>query len=135
MTVDPTHPAGCHPGAVHLVLIAVAGAAGALSRYGIGTAVGGRSFPWSTLGINLAGSFALGFVLRVAQLRDWPQDVTLPIAVGFLGAFTTFSTFSVETFDLLRTDRAAEAAAYVALSVLGGLAAAAAGYSIARSFA
>lgn len=120
---------------MQVVLIAIAGAAGALSRYGIGTAVGGRSFPWSTLGINLAGSFALGLVLRVAELRDWPQDVTLPLAVGFLGAFTTFSTFSVETFDLLRTDRAPEAAVYVALSVLGGLAAAAVGYAVARSFA
>ena len=127
--------AACHPGTVQVVLIAVAGAAGALSRYGIGSAVGGRSFPWSTLGINLAGSFALGLVLRLAVLRDWPEDVTLPIAIGFLGAFTTFSTFSVETFDLLRTDRAPAAAAYVGLSVLGGLAAAAVGYAAARSFA
>jgi CrcB protein len=120
---------------VQVVLIAIAGAAGALSRYGIGSAVGGRSFPWSTLGINLAGSFALGLVLHLARLRDWPQDLTLPIAVGFLGAFTTFSTFSVETFDLLRADRALEAAGYVAVSVLGGLAAAACGYAVARSFA
>lgn len=115
------------------MLIAIAGAAGALSRYGIGHAVGGRSFPWATLGINLTGSFALGLVLHVAQLRDWPQDVTLPLAVGFLGAFTTFSTFSVEAFDLLRTDRAGEAAVYVALSLVGGVAAAAVGYAAARS--
>ena len=73
MTVDPTHLAACHPGAVQVVLIAIAGAAGALSRYGIGSAVGGRSFPWATLGINLAGSFALGLVLHLAQLRDWPR--------------------------------------------------------------
>src|SRR5688572_8832808 len=46
---------------VKVLLIAVAGAAGALARYGIGTAVGPRDFPWQTLGINLAGSFALGF--------------------------------------------------------------------------
>jgi CrcB protein len=120
---------------MQVVLIAVAGAAGALSRYGIGSAIGGRSFPWATLGINLTGSFALGLVLRLALLRDWPTEVTLPVAVGFLGAFTTFSTFSVETFDLLRTDRAPAAAAYVGLSVLGGLAAAALGYSVARTLA
>ena len=120
---------------MQVILIAVAGAAGALSRYGVGNAVGGRSFPWATLGINLTGSFALGLLLHLARLRGWPDDVTLPIAVGFLGAFTTFSTFSVETFDLLRTDRALEAAVYVGLSVIGGLAAAALGYAVARSFA
>lgn len=120
---------------MQVLYIALAGAAGALSRYGIGNAVGGRSFPWATLGINLAGSFALGLVLHVAQLRAWPTDVTLPLAVGFLGAFTTFSTFSVETFDLLRTDRAAEAALYVGLSIAGGIAAAAVGYAAARSLA
>jgi CrcB protein len=120
---------------MQVVLIALAGAAGALSRYGIGNAIGGRSFPWATLGVNLVGSFALGLVLHLARLRGWPDDVTLPIAVGFLGAFTTFSTFSVETFDLLRTDQAAEALAYVGLSVAGGLGAAALGYAAARSFA
>ncbi len=120
---------------MQVVLIAIAGAAGALSRYGIGSAVGPRSFPWGTLGINLAGAFALGLVLRVAMLRDWPQAVTLPVAIGFLGAFTTFSTFSVETVDLLRADRAPEAAAYVSVSVLGGLAAAALGYVAGRVLA
>jgi CrcB protein len=120
---------------VQVVLIAIAGAAGALSRYGISSAVGGRAFPWATAGINVVGSFALGLALHLARLRGWPDEVTLPIAVGFLGAFTTFSTFSVETFDLLRTDQAAQAAAYVGLSVIGGLAAAALGYAAARSFA
>jgi CrcB protein len=120
---------------VQVILIAVAGAAGALSRYGISSAVGGRSFPWATVGINLVGSFALGLVLHLARLRGWPDEVTIPIAVGFLGAFTTFSTFSVETFDLLRTDQAPQAALYVGLSVAGGLAAAALGYAAARSLA
>jgi CrcB protein len=117
---------------VQVVLIAIAGAAGALSRYGISSAVGGRSFPWATAGINLVGSFALGLVLHLAQRRGWPDELTLPVAVGFLGAFTTFSTFSVETFDLLRTDQTVQAALYVGLSVGGGLAAAALGYAAAR---
>lgn len=115
-----------------VALIAVAGAAGALSRYGIGTWVGTRTFPWSTLGINILGSFALGLVLRMGVLRDWPDTTTLPIGVGFLGAFTTFSTFSYEVQDLLRTDRAGAAATYVGLSLLGGVLAAAAGYAVAR---
>jgi fluoride exporter len=118
---------------VKVVLVAVAGAAGALSRYGIGVVVGVRSFPWSTLGINVAGSFLLGLVLVLGEERGWPETTTVPLAVGFLGAFTTFSTFSYETFTLARTDRAGTAAVYVTLSVVGGLIAAAAGYATAKA--
>ena len=112
--------------------VAAAGAAGALARYWIGVAVGVRAFPWATLGINVTGSYVLGLVLTVGTERGWPEDVTVPLAVGFLGAYTTFSTFSYETQLLLRTDRAATAALYVAASVAGGVLAAAAGYASAR---
>ncbi len=115
--------------------MALAGAAGALSRYGIGVAVGVRTFPWATLGINLAGSYLLGLVLAVGTARGWPDTTTVPIAVGFLGAFTTFSTFSYETVTLARTGRAGTAALYVALSLIGGVLAAAAGYATARAVA
>lgn len=118
-----------------VALIAVAGAAGALSRYGIAVAIGLRSFPWTTLGINLVGSFLLGLVLRLGDLRHWPDTTTVPIAIGFLGAFTTFSTFSYEVHTLLRTDRAPAALGYVGLSLVGGVLAAAAGYASARSLA
>jgi fluoride exporter len=118
---------------VRTVLVAVAGAAGALCRYGIGAAVGVRSFPWATLGINLTGSFLLAVLLTAATERGWAQDLTVPLAVGFLGAYTTFSTFSWEAYTLARTGRAGQAAAYVAVSVLGGVAAAAAGYGAARA--
>ena len=116
-----------------VVLVAFAGAAGAVSRYGVGVAVGVRSFPWATLGINLVGSFLLGVVLVVGAERNWPDTTTIPLAVGFLGAFTTFSTFSYETYTLVRTDRVAVAAVYVVVSVVGGAVAAAAGYVTARS--
>jgi CrcB protein len=118
---------------VKVALIALAGAVGALCRYGIGTAVGVRTFPWATLGINVAGSFALGLLLHAALLRHWPDTTVIPLAVGFLGAFTTFSTFSFETAELLRDDRAGTAAAYVGLSVGLGLLAAATGYVTART--
>jgi CrcB protein len=114
---------GEQDGWVRVVWVAVAGAAGALSRYGIGMAVGVRTFPWATLGINLAGSLLLGVVLS----RDWPPSTSVPLAVGFLGAFTTFSTFSFETYTMLRTDRLGAAAAYVGASLVGGVLAAAAG--------
>lgn len=113
-------------------LIALAGAVGALARYGIGAAVGERSFPWATLGINVTGSFLLGLVVGIAVWRGWPETATAPLAVGLLGAYTTFSTFSFETYDLARSDRVLVAAAYVAASVIGGLLAAFAGYSVAR---
>jgi len=113
---------------VKVVLVAIAGAAGALSRYGLGVAVGVRSFPWATLGINLVGSYLLGLVLVLGAERDWPETTTIPLSIGFLGAFTTFSTFSYETYTLARTDQAGTAAVYVAASLVGGVLAAAAGY-------
>ncbi|CAN5607260.1 fluoride efflux transporter CrcB [soil metagenome] len=116
-----------------VLLIAVAGAAGALARYGIGVAVGVRSFPWATLGINVAGSFLLGVVLAGPGASRWSTNVTTAVGVGFLGAFTTFSTFAYETQTMLRDDRFARAAAYVSASVVLGLAAAALGYVTGRA--
>lgn len=115
------------------VLVAVAGAAGALSRYGVGHLVGSRSFPWATLGINLAGSFLLGVLWRAGLEQRWSETVTTSLGLGFLGAFTTFSTFSNETMELLRTDRPAAAGLYAAASLVGGLLAAAAGYAAGRT--
>jgi CrcB protein len=112
------------------LLIAVAGAAGALARYSIGLAVGVRQFPWTTLGINLLGSFLLGVLLHrpPGRLSD---DVRIALGTGFLGAFTTFSTFSNETVAMLRDGRASLALVYVSASIVGGLLAAAAGYRLA----
>lgn len=116
-----------------VALVAFAGAAGALARYGIGVAVGERDLPWHTLGINVAGSFALGFLLRAAEVRGWPALTTTALGVGFLGAFTTFSTFSFETQSMMRDGRAPAAALYVLASVIGGVAAATAGYALAAA--
>ena len=115
-----------------IALIALAGAAGALTRYGIGRAVGVRSFPWATLGINLTGSFLLGFLVAVGIERRWSETTVVPLTVGFLGAYTTFSTFSYESYTLIRTDRSTQAAAYVLVSVIGGVLAAFFGYNIGR---
>jgi CrcB protein len=118
-----------------VALVGFAGAAGALARYGLGVAVGVRSFPWTTLGINLTGSFLLGLILTAGAERGWPETTTVPLAIGFLGAYTTFSTFSFEAYTLLRTDRAATATIYVVVSVVGGILAAALGYVTARALA
>ena len=111
------------------VAVAFAGALGALARYLIGVTVGRLDFPWATLGINVVGSFLLGYLL--GQDSRWGATVEAAIAVGFLGAFTTFSTFSYEAVALVRGGRAGAAATYVAVSVAVGLAASAVGYVLA----
>jgi fluoride exporter len=112
---------------MNLVLVGLFGAAGALCRYGIGVAAGSPSFPWATLAINVVGSFLLGLVLVAGPVK-FDGTTTTAIAVGFLGAFTTFSTFSSETQAMLRDDRLGTAAVYVTASVVGGVAMAALGY-------
>lgn len=114
-------------------LIALAGALGVLSRYGLAQAVGPRSFPWTTLGINVLGSFLLGLVLAGPIAASWSSDATTAISVGFLGAFTTYSTFAFETTTLLRDDRPGVALAYVAASLAIGLGASALGYVVGRA--
>ena len=119
---------------MRVVLIASAGAAGAVCRYLVSSAVGQQRFPWATLGINVIGSFVLGVVLTTAASRQWPVDVTAAVAVGFVGAFTTYSTFSWEAVTLGRTGRFTAALVYVGASLALGLAAAYAGVRLARTF-
>ena len=113
--------------------VGLAGAAGAMSRYGVAVALDGRGSPWGIAGVNLVGSFVLGVVVELGAARGWPDAVAIPVAVGFLGAFTPFSTFSVETWALVRDGRIATAAAYVGVSVVGGVALAVAGWALARA--
>ena len=115
------------------VWVAVAGAIGAVVRYRIGVAVGVRSFPWATLGINVSGCWVLAFVLAGPGASRWSVTTTTAIAVGLLGAYTTFSTFGYETFTLLRTHRTGDAISYMFLSLVGGLAATALGYAAGRA--
>lgn len=115
-----------------VALIGIFGAAGALCRYGVGVAVGTTSFPWATLAINLAGSFALGLLLVAGPVK-LDGNLASALGIGFLGAFTTFSTFSSETQTMLREDRWGTAAAYVAASIVGGIAVAALGYLAGRA--
>jgi len=115
------------------VLVAAAGALGAVLRYRIGIAVGVRAFPWATLTINIAGAFALALFLATSLPSRWGSPATAAIAAGLLGSFTTFSTFGYETLTLLREDRLTAAAVYVGATMVVGLAAAAAGYAIGRA--
>ncbi len=115
------------------LLVALAGALGAVLRYRIGVAIGLRSFPWPTLAINLSGCFLLAALLAGPGHARWGAVTTTAIGVGLLGAFTTFSTFGYETFTLLRTGRVALAVTYASASLVGGIAATAAGHLAGRT--
>ena len=113
------------------LLVGIGGLAGVLARFGIGRLTEHHTtLIWSTVGINVVGSFLLGLLAAT----DWfSRDLREGIGVGFLGGFTTFSTFSVQAVLEVDAGRPGRAFTYVAASVIGGLAAAAAGYAIGRS--
>ncbi|MYB42160.1 MAG: fluoride efflux transporter CrcB [Chloroflexi bacterium] len=119
---------------MNLLLIALGGAAGALLRYGVSewvTAPRG-GFPLATLLANVTGAFLLGVASLLLVRLEVSAAVRLGLTVGVLGAYTTFSTFSVETLDLVSDGQWRTAALYVVASVAGALAAAWAGQSLAR---
>lgn len=88
-----------------ILLIGLAGACGALVRYGLGGMVqrySGATFPWGTLVVNILGSFLFGFIWSLAEQRLVISPETRIIVLsGFLGAFTTFSSFMFETSSLM----------------------------------
>ena len=115
-----------------IALIGVFGAAGALTRLGVSNAVDVRSFPWATLLINVTGSFALGLLVAWGATR-LSSDVASALGIGFLGAYTTYSTFAVDVTLLGDDGRMPAAAAYLAASVVLGVAAAVAGIALGRT--
>jgi CrcB protein len=110
---------------VTVALVALGGSLGALARYAIGGLVTGRVqgvFPWATFAINASGSFLLGFVFTLMTERFLPHaSLRTAVTVGFLGAYTTFSTFSFETWRLLEDGAIGFAVANVVGSVSVGL--------------
>ncbi len=89
----------------HLLVIALGGGAGALSRYGLSKIINqaaGTIFPAGTLFVNLAGSFFIGFCFHLFDVTIVSSDIRSFLTIGFLGAFTTFSTYSLETMNLIR---------------------------------
>jgi len=105
------------------LLVALGGALGSLLRYLLGAWVQGLlgpGFPWSTLLVNALGSLLIGAVVRLSLEGALSGEVRLFLAVGLLGGFTTFSTFSYETLALVQDGEALQALAYVLGSLLLG---------------
>ena len=117
-----------------LIGVASGGAIGSLLRFAAGRALptAPGAFPWTTLGINVLGSLALGALAGASWARpDASPALRAFLGIGLLGGFTTFSTFSVETLTLAQATPA-RAALYVGLSVALALGAAALGFGMTR---
>ena len=116
---------------MNLLIIALGGALGAVSRFLLGNGVSralGSALPYGTFVINIVGCFAMGLLMTIIVDREMlPAAWRLFLCVGFLGGFTTFSSFGYEALMLLTEGRLLAVLAYVGGSVALGLVAAAAG--------
>ena len=112
------------------LLVFIGGGLGAVSRFLLTTALAGKlgNFPLGTLAANFFGSLLMGLVIGLLAGRF--ESVRLFVAVGFLGGFTTFSSFSAETLALIQNGQIFSAAANVIVSVVAGLMACAVGLKI-----
>ncbi len=109
-----------------LFWICFAGAAGTAARFLVGlwaTRRFGPAFPYGTVIVNLVGCFLIAFVMNVAGAKSWPETTRLAVTVGFLGGFTTYSSFNYETTRLAAHGAMAAASVNVLVTLLGGVAA------------
>lgn len=120
---------------VKYLVIGVGGFLGALARYGLGTYIGSRygvRFPYGTFVINMSGSFLVGFILTFLARSTVSVYWRYLIPIGFIGAYTTFSTFEYETLRAVQDGQVATGVLNVVLSNLVGLAAVWAGFLMGR---
>ena len=117
------------------VWICLAGGAGSGARYLIALWAAqrfGSAFPYGTLVVNLVGCFAIAAVMQTATALAWPVTVRSAITIGFIGGFTTYSSFNYETTRLLEEGAAGAAMLNVAATLLGAFAAGWLGWLSAR---
>jgi fluoride exporter len=119
------------------VTIAIGGTLGCWARYGMTNLVQsilGRDFPYATLSINVLGSFLMGFFfIETLERLTVSPELRTGMLTGFIGGYTTFSTFEMEILLLVEQGEALKALLYIVLSVVLGFVAAFAGAYIARS--
>jgi fluoride exporter len=118
-------------------LVGLGGAMGSIARWAIGVWLASRlgpNFPYGTLAVNVTGSFAAGLLLGFGDARGLATPARLALVTGFLGGYTTFSAFAVETLRLAEQQGAGVAALNVMASLAVGLAAAALGLAAGRAY-
>jgi CrcB protein len=120
-----------------MFLVALGGAAGSVCRYLVGQwslRLFGPAFPWGTLIVNVAGSFAIGLLVElIARRLNASTEMRLLIVTGFLGGFTTFSAFSLDVISLVERSATLIGVTYIIASVAVSLAAVFAGLALGRS--
>ena len=119
-----------------LVAIAIGGAVGALGRHFVNVAMGsllGTGFPWGTVTVNIVGSFLMGVLIHMLAL-SWnvSPEMRALLTVGALGAFTTFSTFSLDVVTMYERDALLLVGVYVVVSVVASIGALLVGLRLAR---
>ena len=119
-----------------LVAIAIGGAVGALGRHFVNVALGsllGTGFPWGTVTVNIVGSFLMGVLIHMLAV-SWnvSPEMRALLTVGALGAFTTFSTFSLDVVTMYERDELLLTGIYIAVSVVASIGALFVGLRLAR---
>ena len=105
---------------MHWILVFLGGGLGAIARHGVnrtGLATLGPGFPWWTLAVNVSGSLAIGLLAGLFGAMETGHNARLFLITGFLGGFTTFSAFSLETVALFEGGQVGRAGAYIMASV------------------
>ncbi len=125
---------------MNLILIAIGGALGSVARYLMQSLIGhyaGKDFPYGTLIVNISGSVVMGlFIGWLARATQGSQEqIRLFVAIGILGGYTTFSSFSLESINLLEEGRWGAMGLYIAASVMLSLVGLMLGLRLMRSFA
>lgn len=124
---------------IQVIAIAIAGALGALSRFGLSIvaySLLGTSFPFGTLIVNIVGCFLIGFVMHISLTTNAiPETWRLAITTGFLGALTTFSAFSYETIRFINQSQWLPAAGNITANIVLGLLATFGGLALAKLIA
>lgn len=122
---------------LHMFLVALGGAVGSVCRYLVGQwslRLFGPAFPWGTLVVNVAGSFAIGLLVElIARRLNASTEMRLLIITGFLGGFTTFSAFSLDVISLVERSATLVGITYIVVSVAVSLVAVFAGLALGRS--
>jgi len=117
----------------NILLIGFGGSIGAILRFLIAQSISSRvstSFPFGTFAVNIIGALIIGFLYGLSERFPIAPEYQMLLKVGFLGAFTTFSTFSLETFHLLRNGEMFYAVLNIAVSCIVGVIAVLIGFNL-----